>query len=362
MQAIPGKTLPSPYDLLSMAWDEVVACASEVGIDAQALRHALPTPGQYLSGPSVPVLAPRYRHACRVSFHINRLPGGDTWPFLRFFTFKDGGRHCDFNGLRWWRRLGRQAAPRPTTLPVSIEQKATAQARDAATDRERQVRFLRWQMRWQGAKAPGCQHGWVQHRLQGQATPALLSRLTLRALCSGAGTPLMAPLTSSTTHESCGYQLIFPAGHAGCQEQKRLIIPTSGGSRGAFIYLKGLPEGDHLPVALCEGLATGLSLAVGWPGEIRVALNAQNLAAVRAGIHTRVVMFHDDDRWKPQAGNVGYRAATAAMKAGDSCQGPLFSSRALSAKPTDFNDLLCLDGITALREQLDAVQRHVEGW
>jgi|AntDeeMinimDraft_5_1070356.scaffolds.fasta_scaffold59974_2 hypothetical protein len=42
MQAISRKTRPSPYDLLSMAWDEVVTCASEVGIDAQALRYALP--------------------------------------------------------------------------------------------------------------------------------------------------------------------------------------------------------------------------------------------------------------------------------------------------------------------------------
>jgi hypothetical protein len=51
-------------------------------------------------------LASRYRHACSVTLHINRLPGGDAWPFLRFFTFKDGKRSHDFNGLRWWREFG----------------------------------------------------------------------------------------------------------------------------------------------------------------------------------------------------------------------------------------------------------------
>ena len=352
MQAISRKTLPSPYDLLAMAWSEVVACASEVGIDAQALRHTLPTSGQRLSGRNVPVLEPRYRNACSVTLYINPLPGGGAWPFLRFFTFKDGGRYRDFNGLRWWQTCGQRRAEQPPLDPPVVA-KAPVHARERLdTACERRERFQRWAKRWQVAECLTCQHRWLKQRLIGMAGPDLLKRVTLREQAGFSGNIVMAPLEREGVEEAVGYQLILCAGNERPQEQKRMVIHEEGASRGAFIRVREKTEGCTLPVALCEGLATGLSLALVWPGEIRVALNAHNLAAVRKGVQGAAIFFHDDDQWKPQVGNVGYRAANDAMQPGDTLYGPIFSSDALGANPTDFNDLLYLDGIQALSEQL----------
>ncbi|MGY4878190.1 hypothetical protein ACLUEY_09925 [Vreelandella aquamarina] len=350
--------LPTPYDLLAMAWDEVVACAREVGIDAQALRYSLPASGQRLSGLNVPVLAPRYRHACSLIVYINPLPGGDAWPFIRFFTYKDGGRHCDFNGLRWWRNLGQYHAA-PAAMPVFGEAQALAEERAQNAAQERFERFQRWANRWQAANPLSCDHRWLKLRLLGMAVPGLLARVTLREQAGFSGNTLMAPLEKAGM-PIAGYQLIFYPGREREQEQKRLMIPEEGASCGAFIRLKAKPEGRHLPVALCEGLATGLTLALVWPGEIRVALNAHNLKAVREGVHAPVVVFHDDDRWKPEVGNTGYRAARAATRPGDALYGPVFSAGALDARPTDFNDLLFLDGMDALSEQLSNIQRNLD--
>lgn len=342
-----------------MAWSDVVACASEVGIDAQALRYALPASGQHLTGLNVPVLAPRYRHACSVTLHINTLPNGERWPFVRFFTFKDGGRHCDFNGLRWWREFGQRYAT-PVAMPVFSEAQALAEKRTQKAAQERLERFQRWGQRWQAASTLTCDHRWLKQRLLGMAGPGLLERVALREQAGFSGNTVMAPLERADASETLGYQLIFFVGREREQEQKRIMIPKEGASCGAFIRLNAKPEGHHLPVALCEGLATGLTLALVWPGEIRVALNAHNLAVVRQGMSGPVVVFHDDDRWKRDVGNVGYRAAIAATRAGDALYGPVFSSGALNAQPTDFNDLLFLDGMAALSEQLDNIQRSLE--
>lgn len=358
-KATSSQTLPAPYDLLAMAWDEVVACASEVGIDAQALRYSLPASGQRLNGLNVPVLAPRYRHACSILVYINPLPGGDAWPFIRFFTFKDGGRHCDFNGLRWWREFGQHYAT-SVAMPVFGEAQALADERAQQAALERHERFQRWEKRWQAATALSCDHRWLKQRLLGLVGPGLLERVALREQAGFSGNTVMAPLERADASGTFGYQLIFFAGREREQEQKRLMIPEEGASRGAFIRLNARPEGRHLPVALCEGLATGLTLALAWPGEIRVALNAHNLKAVRQGVHGPVVVFHDDDRWKPEVGNTGYRAAMAATQPGDALYGPVFSAGALDARPTDFNDLLFLDGMAALSEQLGNIQRNLD--
>jgi hypothetical protein len=51
-------------------------------------------------------------------------------------------------------------------------------------------------------------------------------------------------------------------------------------------------------------------------------------------------------------GNVGKTAASRALVAGDSLCIPQFRQKSLVYKPTDFNDLLMLEGIRALLKQV----------
>lgn len=359
MQAVSLSAIPNPYDLLGMAWTDVVACANDVGIDGDALRDMLPDSGVPLRGRSVPVLSPADRGKCSVLLYINRLPGGDEWPFVRFSTFRHGGCHRDFHGLRWWRALGSLQEAGMTRTRVYPEGRELARQRALEEQAERQVRFSRWQTRWQSARPVGGDHPWIRFRLLGQADAGLLSRVLLRSRGNFQGTTLMAPLEHAASSAPAGFQLLHLSTVAGQKDIKRTCIPHAGASRGAFIRIRARKEqaAESLPVAICEGLATGLSIALAWPGEIRVALNAGNLAAVRSGVLGPAIFFHDEDTWKPQVGNVGLRHARQAMRQGDQCFGPCFSPDAESAQPTDYNDLLWLEGPDSLYQQVGAALR-----
>lgn len=357
MQAasLSSSPLPEPYDLLGKAWPEVVACAHEVGIDGEALRWMLPSPGTLLTGRHVPVLSPAYRGKCSVLLHINRLPGGDEWPFMRFYTFKQGGYYRDFHGLRWWRGLGQLQDAGTTSTRVYAEHPELARQRADEEQAERRERFDRWAARWETAVAVSHNHPWIRYRLMGLAAADLASRVSLRSRSNFQGSTLMAPLMRAGSSALTGFQLLHLSDVAGQKDTKRTCIPFAGASKGAFIRIR--PRSEHaaggLPVAICEGLATGLSIALAWPGEIRVALNAGNLSAVRAGVQGRAIFFHDQDAWKPQVGNVGWRQARQAMRDGDQLYGPCFSPEAEAAKPTDYNDLLWLEGPAHLYQQVN---------
>ncbi|WP_404296439.1 hypothetical protein [Halomonas sp.] len=345
--------LPKPYDLLGMAWPEVATCAQQVGIDADALRYSLPTPGTLLTGNHVPVVAAPYRGKCSVLLHINRMSGGDEWPFLRFYTFKQGGQHCDFNGLRWWQQVGRDGEVPAPGNPVFSEAYELGRQRESDMQRWRQANYRRWGQHWTNALPVDPWHPWIRHRLMELATPALMHRVALRSYDAAGGETLMAPLERVGSAGHVGYQLLSLMPQLG-ETEKRTCIPQAGASRGAFIRIcaAGDSAQGKAPIAICEGLATGLSLALVWRGEIRVALCADNLSAVRRGIPGPVTLFHDHDIWKPAVGNVGRQGALAAMRPGDCLHGPGFHPESDEAKPTDYNDLLWLEGPEALYRQV----------
>ena len=121
-------------------------------------------------------------------------------------------------------------------------------------------------------------------------------------------------------------------------------------------YIEILPQKGSPPKspALCEGLATGLSIALVWAGPVYVALSANNLEAVRHNLTGPVTIFSDNDAWKPEVGNVGETAARRALHSGDNLISPKFEQQSLQYQPTDFNDLLMLEGIHALVKQVKA--------
>lgn len=108
---------------------------------------------------------------------------------------------------------------------------------------------------------------------------------------------------------------------------------------------------------IAEGYSTGASahLATGLP--VAVAFDAGNLEPVIEALKTKypvleIIIAGDDDRWKtPNTGRA--KAEAAAQKYGCNAVFPTFENT--STKPTDFNDLQCLEGLEVVKAQLLAV-------
>ena len=133
-----------------------------------------------------------------------------------------------------------------------------------------------------------------------------------------------------------------------------------GGKVGGGYYL--IP-GDGNTAVVCEGFATAASLAEATGNSVYCAFNAGNLGKVVAAVkpkHNTIIIAGDDDKWTE--GNPGRKAAEAAARE-HNCPiiFPIFTiESAAIPKPTDFNDMACIEGpeaIAALKPYfLDAPQ------
>lgn len=141
-------------------------------------------------------------------------------------------------------------------------------------------------------------------------------------------------------------QRIKPSG------EKRFL--SGGEIRGNF-YVIG---GDDTTCYICEGWATGASLHKATGNTVIVAFNAGNLLPVCENAkkimpQSVLVIAADNDRFTQKNGmpcNVGLeKAYQAASAVGASVVYPEFKD--LSTKPTDFNDLMLLEGLDAVRVQ-----------
>lgn len=110
---------------------------------------------------------------------------------------------------------------------------------------------------------------------------------------------------------------------------------------------------DYLYIV--EGFATGASIHEASGVAVAVSFNANNLDLVTEAFRLKypklpIVICADDDRYRDE--NVGVKKAdVAASNHLCSVLIPDFKDR--TTKPTDFNDLLCLEGIDEVRRQLD---------
>ncbi len=111
----------------------------------------------------------------------------------------------------------------------------------------------------------------------------------------------------------------------------------------------------HLPpVTICEGYATGASIAKATDNLVIVAFDAGNLlpvAKVIRGKYTQadIIIAADNDQWTE--GNPGVTKANVTAKIVNAkVVMPKFKDT--SSEPTDFNDLHQLEGLGAVREQL----------
>lgn len=130
--------------------------------------------------------------------------------------------------------------------------------------------------------------------------------------------------------------------------EKRFL---AGGRKKGLFHLVG-ELSDRL--VICEGYATGASIheATGLP--VAVAFDAGNLESVAFNLRavlgkTVIHVAADNDAYS--TANIGLiRARVAAGIAGGRLLVPRFTDA--STKPTDFNDLHCLEGLSAVRDQI----------
>lgn len=130
-----------------------------------------------------------------------------------------------------------------------------------------------------------------------------------------------------------------------------------GQMRGCFHIIGSKPTGASPVIVVCEGYATGASIHMATGYTVAVAYHDGNLRNVASHMRqaygrATIIVAADNDQWTD--GNPGiHHARQAATMAGAMLAIPKFA--ALSDQPTDFNDLHALQGLNAVREQINAV-------
>lgn len=138
---------------------------------------------------------------------------------------------------------------------------------------------------------------------------------------------------------------------------------NSGASVSGHFHVMGTAEPGGRRLLLCEGYATGATLHEATGAPVAVAFHAGNMEPVAKALRqahpdAELVVCADDDRGREDnPGLTHARAAAAAV--GGSVAIPRF--RDPGPKDTDFNDLARLDGLAAVRAQLQRPERVTTG-
>jgi putative DNA primase/helicase len=246
-------------DLLGEASHVVVELANSVGIDGYALLHNLPASGTLLTGTQVPVIDRRYRNKCWVLFCIHTTHNVG-WPFIRFYTFKHGGVSVDFNGWQW-RNAG--LIPNPTRHRTNRPTFAASDHYQTTGDDDyRLERFNQLVTTFNDSPRLDALHPWVLSRLGGHADSGVIKRVEVAATADGR---IIAPFRSEKNAHT-GFHVINTAAQL---NNKRHYVRRMGLKQGSYIGIAAVNDNEMLPTGMCEGLATGLSVALVWPGQIQ---------------------------------------------------------------------------------------------
>jgi len=126
-----------------------------------------------------------------------------------------------------------------------------------------------------------------------------------------------------------------------------------GRKKACFFVAASVPGG---PILICEGYATGASLAQATGWTVLCAMDCGNILpvsqAVRLKYPTRtIIIAADNDQFTD--GNPGLtKAEAAANTIRGLLASPEFSDTLLKQQPTDFNDLHQLQGLQAVKTQM----------
>ena len=128
-----------------------------------------------------------------------------------------------------------------------------------------------------------------------------------------------------------------------------------GRKKGCYFQVSDVPGG---PILICEGYATGASLATATGWTVICAMDCSNILPVSQEIRKKwpnrtIVIAADNDQFTEE--NPGIAKSNAAAKAIKAVVAhPEFGDESLAAKPTDFNDLHAIDGLPEVRRQIFA--------
>lgn len=133
-----------------------------------------------------------------------------------------------------------------------------------------------------------------------------------------------------------------------------------GQKRGCFHVIGNKPTGANPVIVICEGYSTGASIHMATGYCVVVAFDAGNVPTVAKLMRQQfgratIIVAADNDQWHEdgkQNDGVHY-ARQASITTGGLLAVPKFAR--LSDKPTDFNDLHVLEGLNAVRDQINAV-------
>jgi putative DNA primase/helicase len=162
---------------------------------------------------------------------------------------------------------------------------------------------------------------------------------------------LVVPVTRDG--ELLGLQFIAPGKPDGDEPQKKFMFGTK--PEGCYTLLGPKPAGV---LVVCEGFATGASIAEATGLPVFVAYSAGNLSHVCKRLRERepdcrIIVAADDDRWTTTPVNnpgVHYAGQAAAAVAAEVCR-PYFKP-GFEGRPTDFNDLAVLYGQAEVAYQI----------
>ena len=131
---------------------------------------------------------------------------------------------------------------------------------------------------------------------------------------------------------------------------------TGGKKKGCYLQIS---KNDSNIYVICEGFATGASIAQATNYQVIVAFDAGNLLPVAQHIakskkpDQTIIIAADNDTWGEV--NIGVQKASEAAKAIHACLAiPDFANCDASQKPTDFNDLHQLAGLEEVARQINA--------
>lgn len=141
----------------------------------------------------------------------------------------------------------------------------------------------------------------------------------------------------------------------------------AGGKKQGCYFVIGEISIDNPPdiIAIAEGYATGFTIhaATGWP--VIVVFNANNLPEVTSKLrkrllHSKIVICADNDQWTHEPiENPGVHYAQLAARDNNAFVAvPEFIDT--SSKPTDFNDLQEIEGLTSVHLQIMSVFKPKE--
>lgn len=133
-----------------------------------------------------------------------------------------------------------------------------------------------------------------------------------------------------------------------------------GGRKNGCFHVIGSLEGATT-VYVGEGYSTCASIHMAMNKPVIMVFDSGNIDSVVASIKgkhpsLKIVICGDEDQWKEY--NTGRKKAEeAAHKYGCSVVFPTFQNT--ETKPTDFNDLHCLDGLDEVKKQLEAYESSI---